>query len=79
AYDIARFTAEDEFAGLPDAADLALDPAMRPELDLFHPWAIDAAQAAESARRCEAAALAVDKRVTNSEGAAVSAQQSHFW
>ncbi|MCZ3030488.1 hypothetical protein NYY88_19470, partial [Acinetobacter baumannii] len=24
-------------------------------------------------------ALAVDKRVTNSEGAAVSAQQSHFW
>src|SRR5437868_1514832 len=79
AYDIARFTAEDEFAGLPDAADLALDAAARPELDLFHPWAIDAAQAAEIALRCEAAALAVDKRITNSEGAAVSAQQSHFW
>ena len=79
AYDIARFTAEDEFAGLPDAADLALDASQRPELDLFHPWAIDAAQAAEIALRCEAAALAVDKRITNSEGAAVSAQQSHFW
>ncbi len=79
AYDIARFTAEDEFAGLPDEADLALDAAQRPELDLFHPWAIDAAQAAEIALRCEAAALGVDKRITNSEGAAVSAQQSHFW
>lgn len=79
AYDIARFTAEDEFAGLPDAADLALDAAQRPELDLFHPWAIDAAAAAEIALRCEAAALGVDKRITNSEGAAVSAQQSHFW
>ncbi|WP_422015133.1 metalloprotease PmbA [Roseateles sp.] len=79
AYDIARFTAEDEFAGLPDEADLALDASLRPELDLFHPWAIDAAQAADIALRCEAAALAVDKRITNSEGAAVSAQQSHFW
>jgi len=79
AYDIARFTAEDEFAGLPDEADLALDAAQRPELDLFHPWSIDAAQAAELALRCEAAALGVDKRITNSEGAAVSAQQSHFW
>lgn len=79
AYDIARFTAEDEFAGLPDEADLALDPAERPDLDLFHPWAVDAAQAAELALRCEAAALGVDRRVTNSEGAGVSAQQSHFW
>ncbi|MGM9480098.1 metalloprotease PmbA [Roseateles sp. NT4] len=79
AYDIARFTAEDEFAGLPDEADLALDASARPELDLFHPWAIDAAAAAEIALRCEAAALSVDKRITNSEGAAVSAQQSHFW
>ena len=79
AYDIARFTAEDEFAGLPDEADRALDAAARPELALFHPWAVDAAQAAEIALRCEAAALGVDKRITNSEGAAVSAQQSHFW
>jgi PmbA protein len=79
AYDIARFTAEDEFAGLPEAEDLALDAAARPALDLFHPWAIDAQAAAEIALRCEAAAFATDKRITNSEGASVSAQQSHFW
>jgi PmbA protein len=35
--------------------------------------------AAELARRCEAAAFATDRRISNSEGAATSAQQSHFW
>ncbi len=79
AYDIARFTAEDEFAGLPDEQDLSLDEAARPALDLFHPWAITAEQAAELALRCEDAALQTDPRITNSEGAAVSAQQSHFF
>lgn len=79
AYDIARFTAEDPAAGLPDAADLASADEAARDLDLFHPWAVDAAQAAEIATRCEAAALAVDRRITNSEGAGVSAQQSHFW
>lgn len=79
AYDIARFTAEDPAAGLPDEQDLALDPAARPELDLFHPWALDAETAASLALRCEAAAFATDRRISNSEGAAVSAQQSHFY
>ncbi|WP_343641463.1 metalloprotease PmbA [Roseateles sp.] len=79
AYDIARFTAEDEFAGLPDEEDLSLDESARPALDLFHPWAITAEQAAELALRCEDAALKTDARITNSEGAAVSAQQSHFF
>jgi PmbA protein len=79
AYDIARFTAEDPAAGLPDAEDLATAAEAALDLNLFHPWAIDAAQAAELARRCEAAALATDRRITNSEGAGVSAQQSHFW
>ncbi|HEX2012719.1 MAG TPA: metallopeptidase TldD-related protein, partial [Roseateles sp.] len=79
AYDIARFTAEDPVAGLPDAQDLSLDPAARPQLDLFHPWAVDAERAAALALRCEDAAFATDKRITNSEGAAVSAQQSHFY
>jgi len=78
AYDIARFTAEDPAAGLPDAEDLATPEQAALDLDLFHPWAIDAAGAAEIARRCEAAAFAADRRITNSEGAAVSAQQSHF-
>jgi len=79
AFDIARFTAEDPVAGLPDEQDLALDAASRPELDLFHPWALDAQAAAAIALRCEDAAFATDKRITNSEGAAVSAQQSHFY
>ncbi|MFN7692686.1 MAG: metalloprotease PmbA [Burkholderiales bacterium] len=77
AYDIARFTAEDPAAGLPETEDLLLTPA--PDLDLFHPWAINAQQACELALRCEAAALQTDRRISNSEGAAVSAQQSHFF
>jgi PmbA protein len=79
AYDIARYTAEDPAAGLPSADDLAMGRAARRDLDLFHPWSIDAEGAAELARRCEDAALSVDARITNSEGAGVSAQQSHFF
>ena len=79
AYDIARFTAEDPFASLPDAADIAPVADRQRDLDLFHPWAIRSEQAAELALQCEAAALGVDKRITNSEGAAVSAQQSQFF
>ena len=78
AFDIARFTAEDAFAGLPDEQDLALDESQRPELDLFHPWDLDAETATRLALRCEDAAFATDPRISNSEGAAVSAQQSHF-
>jgi PmbA protein len=78
AHDIARFTAEDPAAGLPDADDLVTpEEAARP-LDLFFPWDIDTEGATELARRCEAAAFATSKRITNSEGASVSAQQSHF-
>ncbi|MGM9485806.1 metalloprotease PmbA [Ideonella sp. YS5] len=79
AYDIARFTAEDPAAGLPDADDLASAAEVAQDLDLFHPWALDAETAAELARRAEAAAMVVDKRITNSDGGSVSAQQSHFW
>jgi PmbA protein len=78
AYDIARFTAEDSFAGLPDAEDIA-GPGDQPSLDLFHPWEITSEEAARIALECEGAALSTDKRVTNSEGAGVSAQQSHFF
>jgi PmbA protein len=79
AYDIARFTAEDPAAGLPDDADLARGADAERDLDLYHPWAIDANAAVEIAQRCEGAALSVDRRITNSEGAGVSAQQSHFF
>ena len=80
AHDIARFTAEDPAAGLPDERDMALGDAALRDLDLFHPWAVDAGQALQIAMICEAAAFEVDRRrITNSEGAGVSAQQSHFY
>ena len=78
AFDIARFTAEDPVAGLPDAADIA-QAGEQPDLDLFHPWAVTSEEAARLALECEEAALSTDKRITNSEGAGVSAQQSHFF
>ena len=78
AWDIARFTAEDSAAGLPDAEDLALGADAERDLDLFHPWDIDAEGAAALALRCEQAARDVSPQITNSEGAGVSAQQSHF-
>jgi PmbA protein len=79
AYDIARFTAEDPAAGLPDADDLATAAEASMDLDLFHPWELDVEHATELSRRCEDAAFATNRRITNSEGAGVSAQQSHFW
>jgi PmbA protein len=69
---IARYTAADECAGLPDADALARDI---PDLDLDHPWALAPDEAIELARACEAAGLAVDARLTNSEGASVTSQR----
>ncbi|MBK4736875.1 metalloprotease PmbA [Noviherbaspirillum pedocola] len=75
AYDIARFTAEDDCAGLPDEDVIERDPK---DLQLFYPWSISAEEAIAIALRAENAAFAVDKRISNSEGAGVHAQQSHF-
>ena len=75
AWNIARFTAEDDCAGLPDAELLETDPR---DLRLFYPWQISTEEAVELAKRCENAAFEVDRRVTNSEGASVYVQQSHF-
>lgn len=75
AYNIARFTSEDECAGLPDAQLLETAPR---DLQLCYPWHISAEQAVELAQRGEEAAFAVDKRVTNSDGANVSVQHSQF-
>jgi len=78
AYDIARFTAADPVAGLPDAQDIA-QADDQPDLDLFHPWDIDSEGALQQALLCEEAALKTSRKITNSEGAGVSAQQSHFF
>ncbi|CDG81290.1 metalloprotease PmbA [Janthinobacterium agaricidamnosum] len=75
AYNIARFTAEDDCAGLADAEMLEMAPR---DLKLFYPWLISAEEAVMLAQRAEAAAFAVDPRITNSEGAGVHVQQSHF-
>ena len=72
---IARFTAEDPFAGLADPARLAHD---LPDLDLYHPWELSVEAAVELGRAAEAAALRVDRRLVNSEGASVSRGESEF-
>jgi PmbA protein len=72
---IARHTAEDDCAGLPEPELLARET---PDLDLFHPWPISTEDAVEVAKRCEAAAFAASKKIRNSEGATVSAQQTQF-
>ena len=79
AFDIARFTAEDPAAGLPEADELAPPDVTGMDLDLFHPWALDADGAAALARRCEDAAFATSPKISNSEGGGTSAQQAHFW
>ena len=66
---IARFTAEDPCAGLADVDTLATEI---PDLELAHPWDVTPERACEIALECEAAAMAVDARITNSEGAGVS-------
>ena len=72
ACDIARYTAEDDCAGLADPSELARDI---PDLDLDHPWDITPEQAVETARICEAAGREVDARITNSEGASVGSHR----
>jgi PmbA protein len=69
---IARYTAEDPYAGLIEPEALARDI---PDLDLDHPWALTPEAAIEIARQCEAAGLGVDARITNSEGGTVNSQR----
>src|SRR5947207_1776550 len=72
---IARHTAEDDCAGLPEPELLAKKV---PDLDLFHPWALGTEEAIALAKRCEDAAFATAPVIKNSEGATVSTQQSQF-
>jgi PmbA protein len=66
---IARHTSRDEYAGLAEPGEMAGEI---PDLDLFHPWELSPEQAIALAQECEAAGQAVDRRITNSEGASVS-------
>ena len=78
AHDIARYTAPDPCGALPDAADMCSNKDAKRDLDLFHHWGVSSEAAAELALRAERAALLLDPRLSNSDGASVSAQQSHF-
>ncbi len=75
ACNIAKYTAQDAFCGLADADLMATE---MPDLSLHHPWHIDVDQALAIAQRCEASALAIDDRITNSEGASVYTQSGAF-
>jgi PmbA protein len=72
---IARYTAEDPHAGLADPKRLAKS---WPDLDLYHPWALSVDDAIALGREAERAALAVDPRLTNSEGSTVARGDSEF-
>lgn len=75
ALNIARFTASDDCAGLPEPEMLATE---FPDLDLYYPWSLNVEGAIELANRCEQAAFATDKRIKNSEGASVNVHESQF-
>jgi PmbA protein len=75
AFEIARFTGEDPAAGLPDPDTIARE---HRDLDLFHPWMIEADEAIEIARRMEGAAFDTHPAIVNSEGAGVSISHGHF-
>ncbi|VFR17229.1 TldE protein, part of TldE/TldD proteolytic complex [plant metagenome] len=75
AWHIARYTAEDPVAGLPDADLLVHEPR---DLSLHYPWTISAEEAARLALRAERAAADTDARITNTDGASVSTYEGHF-
>jgi PmbA protein len=75
ALSIARFTAPDPCAGLPEREELATE---FPDLDLHHPWRLSVEESLALARACEEAAFSTSPLISNSEGASVSLQESHF-
>ncbi len=69
---IARYAAEDPCAGLPDAGLLATE---FPDLDLYHPWPLEAEAAIDLAVAAEDAARAFHPDISNSEGASLNTFQ----
>ena len=63
---IAKYTSEDECAGLADKNLMAFDA---PDLDLYHEADISVDEAVEMAKTAEESALNVSERIVNSEGA----------
>src|SRR5690606_34984281 len=76
AWHIAKHTAADSSAGLPDRDDLLLEEPQ--DLDLYHPWDLDVDEAVQLALKAEKAAFDVDPGITNSEGATIATHSGHF-
>lgn len=70
---IARHTEDDAASGL---ADPELMASVFPELDLWHPWRLQADEAVDLAIACEAAGRELDPRIANSDGASVGSSES---
>lgn len=75
AWHIAKYTAADPAASLPDTEFLAFE---YPDLDLYHPWDISTKKAARKALKAERAASQVSPLITNTDGASVSTFEGHF-
>ena len=75
ALSIARYTAIDDCAGLPDLDRLAKNC---PDLDLYHPWDLSVESAIDMAQQCEQAAFDYDPRIQQSEGATVNLHEGSF-
>lgn len=69
---LAKVTEEDPFAGLPETTEFGTLPG---DLHLYYDdvYSLPGPERIEWARRCEAAALAADKRITNSDGGSFDA------
>lgn len=63
---LAKAVVEDPVSGLPAVEQMATE---QPDLDLYDDTRLDTDRQIELAKRAEAAALATDERITNSEGA----------
>ena len=75
---IARFTEDDDAAGLADAERMATPDAQGrwPDFDGWHPWALEADDAIDLALACEQAGREADARIGNSDGASVGSGES---
>ncbi len=73
---LVRITSEDPFAGLPETGAFGQ---LTADLDLYYDdvYSLPAAERIEYARRAEAAALAADTRIQNSDGGSFDAATGH--
>ena len=72
---IAKYTQEDPFNGLAPKDRMAWDV---PDLDLYHPWRLEAKQSIEIATECEQIALEQDE-IDNSDGAELSSYEGETY